>query len=200
MATFTVNTSGTTNNSGHKYTPATDTYESTRFYTSVDLSAETRTIAAATFYFYLSAITGSSSYRLFSDWQNSGWGASLTADATDFDSTQTSIEDTKTPTATGWNTWAVNPNNLQRLGTTWFKLVSCQEGDATTENITLNTQNNASNKPYLHLTFIDGATQLLALGVGPRGLASTTQDYNGPTADGQIRATNVGAPYNPVAP
>lgn len=173
--TYLTRTATTTNTVGHSYSTdgIFDTYAYTRFYTSFATSTITSIlddITSVTFNVKVTSVTGTNTYRLRSDDGTDNWGTSLSADAADFDSTDTYDEGSLSIGSTGWKSWSVDKNNLDLSGTTWYRLASCCEEEQSIKVITIASQNNAtaSNRPYLEITYTTGVTiRLLAsLGVG----------------------------------
>jgi len=169
MATYTVNTSAVTLRSGCKCTfgSPNDTYVRTRMYLKFDLSSygivlsTIDTVVLETYVktIYQSGGGGTSGpHDLYSGSAGDNWGTTLQANAADFNSTVANLEDSKTISSTGWLVWAVNKNNLNLSGTTYFKvrLTAGVENGTGYEYVDFYSQNNATLRPVLRITLKSG--------------------------------------------
>jgi hypothetical protein len=152
---------GTTNIAGHIYQSkaGTDTWTTNRFCTKFDTSTVIPTIDQITsvkLYLKVTAVTGTDNYILTSGISTtSNWGVAVNATNEDFISTADTSEGTTSASSTGWKSWAIDKNNLDLAGETWFKLKGSTEYQASTINITFASQGNATagDRPYLEITY-----------------------------------------------
>jgi hypothetical protein len=172
---WTLRNATTTNAVGHSYTTpgGVETWTATRYYNSFDTSTVTPTlsqITAVKLYIYVTSITVGETYTASSDDGVYNWGGTLTADETDWYSTQTNDEGDTSITSTGWKSFTINKNNLDLADTTWVCIKSLTEGANNTKVITFASQNNATpaNRPYLEITYSTGVVLKLLplLGIG----------------------------------
>lgn len=192
MATYaTLNTTTATMQEGNRYTPATDTYDSTRGFYRFDQSGYFLSPLGLTTNLQetVTANSGSTDYQLRSDNGSNNWGTgSLGANQTTLESTNTNAEELKTIGATGTYTFSVNSANLGYGGTTWFRLASTNEGSTTSKSITTGAQEHttAASRPQLLFDY-QRPWSMAMMGVSSK----VSYALEGNSADGNVRATEI---------
>lgn len=104
-----------------------DTYQATRCYLRFDTSTITPSVSNIT---AVDLTMNMESYSFNTDTvraksaksTDTNWGTALTADGTDFSSTNAHNEGTADCSSTGTKTFSIDKNNLDYSGTTWFRL------------------------------------------------------------------------------
>ena len=195
MATFSVNTTNTSNQSGFRYISAGGgQYDYTHAFTKIDLSSygwAVGDISAVSLNWYVTSISGGTqTHRIqTANDDTAGWGTTLEATAGDFYSCEEFTEGDISISATGWQSLSINKNNLNLSGYTYFRWRLYSGGTGNSINQTFSSQNASSNKPYLRVTTGSGSIVLIPMtGAGVAGATSDT-DVQGPTGDGWVRAT-----------
>lgn len=136
-----------------------DTYTLTRGFLKFDLSSWgliLSEIASVNLKINVGTVVGSQTYNLRSATTSNNWGTTLDATQTDFESTNTNLEYSQIISTTGIKTFTVNKNNLDLSGFNYFRLAGTNENTTITTNITFNSQNSSTNKPYLEFVMLDG--------------------------------------------
>lgn len=229
MATYTNGTTSATDPFGSRKnvnSPAGyDTFITTRFFGRIDLTGSglvLADIASATLDFVVTATVGGGLTDVTLYWDiTAGWGTgTLAADYTTFISTiETLVEHNISWTSTGAKSITIDKNLLNLNGNNWFRLSSgTLEGSASTKNVTIGTQNNATvaNRPVLTITTTTGA--VLQYSLAPNIIkfgrqssedkiiipfsnsVSIVNKFYGVTGDGYVRETEsviTGDPYSP---
>ena len=98
---------------------------------------------------------GTDNYKLYSAKSgDSNWGVALTADATDWLTTQAHLEDTVAIGSTGYKYFDINKNNIDWAGWTWFKIMGSFPAYPAYSTITFGAQNHATvaYRPTLIIT------------------------------------------------
>lgn len=95
------------------------------------------------------------------------WLPTLAASLHDWDSTVQYTEGTANLDATGWKSFTIDPTHITLTGDTAFKLKTNGENQGVPNFVAVNSQNAASNKPYLIVTeTVGGIIVRTLMGVG----------------------------------
>jgi hypothetical protein len=112
-------------------------------------------IDSVVFRAYCTSLDGvTATNRLRSATTVDNWGATLQANAADWNSTDVYLEDENTITGTGWWEFAVDKTHLDLSGTTYFRLSDIAENDGLDANVYWASQDAASNRPVLRITLL----------------------------------------------
>lgn len=120
----------------------------------------------ARFWFKVTAVSTGCTVRVrLAHAADSNWGATLSGDVTDFESTNTHLQTAEVAvTTTGWKSVDLDPS-LLTLGTgvLYLRMSDKNEGAQSTGSITFASQNNATagDRPYLEI-YEESSVRLLA--------------------------------------
>ena len=226
MSTYTVDSTGTTVNTGIRITQASplETHQTTRSFFRVDLTSSGYTvddIDNVSIRYYCAATTGGGlpDCHFYTGSSGNNWGTALLGNLANFISNEVYLELQFPVTTTGFYWIPIDKTHLDYNGMNWFKMhagtTELLYNIVTTVNCSWGTQNNAtvSFRPMLILYLKSGGTKQYSIicdelsysndckyieELSRNGLKSN--NYNGDSSDGFIRKTDViamGDPFDP---
>lgn len=128
-------------------------------------------ISTAKVWVKVTSVSGSGTYELhLAKEDDANWGATLTGDATDMDSTRTKQGETKSVSSTGWVSFTFDAT-YATAETIWWRLNVTGEADkGSLRNITFASQDNATagDRPYMEIIASSGAIKdIIGMGIIP---------------------------------
>jgi hypothetical protein len=166
-------------------------------------------IARVVLRIYVASIEGTKAYQPWWGTDGNNWTPTLTADATDFGSTHVTQDGEFQPLSTGWVEVDLTLSNLNLNGDNYLSISPAEFNAGTNANITINSSNNASNKPHLRFYLKGGSAvglRTLARRLGNQWIHSSGGggggflDFYGITADGSVTRSEtvpIGDPPTP---
>mgnify|MGYP001562267687 CR=1 FL=1 len=197
MASYAANSTNTTNLCATAFSDITQDFTNRRFYLACNPTADAlvlSTILYVKVWLYLAAITLATGYQMRSAIVDV-WRPILNATEADWISTVENDCGIVTPSSTGWYSWDIPLVSFDPSVETSLRLVCASENDTLIHSITINSANNASNKPYMEIQLKNRSGLFLIMGVGDAGAAGANKTYTAGTADGTIVQTiNISEP------